>query len=331
MRSGAQTLALLAAPLNRLILGALAEGPKQQVELRRVGGFPAQTTLRAQLRRLEEIGAIERHRRNRFPGVLDYELTSAGRKLHFVVETIETWLERGPDQSLLANGGAAKAVIKALVEGWSTTILRALAGRPLSLTELDRLIGALSYPSLERRLRALRLAGLIEATPGNGQSTPYAATTWLRLGVAPILAAIRWERRHLPKTTAPIGGIDVEAAFLLAVPLVRPPDAANGLCRLAAEIRNGEKRRLVGVTVEVEDGRILSCATQTQGKLDASALSSPTAWIDALVDRDLERVELSGDCQLAGAFVDGLNEALFAATSQLGLDVAKPIGDHRSN
>ncbi len=42
-------------------------------------------------------------------------------------------------------------------------MLRALAAGSLSLTELDRLIGALSYPSLERRLVAMRLAGLVGA------------------------------------------------------------------------------------------------------------------------------------------------------------------------
>ena len=47
MRSGAQTLVLLAAPLNVLILRAFADGAKQQAELRRKAGSPAQSTLRA--------------------------------------------------------------------------------------------------------------------------------------------------------------------------------------------------------------------------------------------------------------------------------------------
>ncbi len=45
-------------------------------------------------------------------------------------------------------------------------------------------ISSLSYPSLERRLAAMRLAGLIEARPGNGRGTPYAVTDWLRRGIA---------------------------------------------------------------------------------------------------------------------------------------------------
>ena len=74
-RSGAQTLGLLATPVNSLILGALADGPKRQVELRRAAGLPAQTTLRAHVKVLSEVKAIAKHRRNRFPGVLEFELT----------------------------------------------------------------------------------------------------------------------------------------------------------------------------------------------------------------------------------------------------------------
>lgn len=313
-RSGARTLALLAAPLNVLILRALEDGPKKQADLRREAGAPPQTTLRAQLKRLAATGAIAKDRRERFPGVLEYELTASGRELLFVASILERWLDKAPEGALALGSNAAKAATKALVEGWSTTMLRALAAQPLSLTELDGLIGALSYPSLERRLAALRLAGQVEPRPASGRSTPYTVTPWLRQAVAPLASAIRWERRHLPQSTTPIGRLDAETAFLLAVPLLRPPAELSGSCRLATEISNGSSRRLSGITVAVEAGGIASCVTRFSGTPDAWALGPPAAWLDAVIERDLDRLELGGDRRLANSLLDGLHEVLFGAS-----------------
>lgn len=314
-RSGAQTLVLLAAPLNVFILRGLADGPKQQTELRRATGSPAQTTLRAQLLRLGEIGAIDKHHRNRFPGVLEYELTAPGQDLLFVLNVLESWLDRAPDGVVELGGNAAKAAIKALAEGWSATMLRALAARALSLTELDRVIGSLSYPSLERRLSAMRLADLVEPQPGNGRGTPYAVTGWLRHGVAPLAAAARWERHHCPRVTAPIGRLDMEAALLLAVPLLRLPPELSGSCRIAAEVPNG-KRRFAGAMVEVEEGKIASCSTKLQGDPDAWGLGSTSAWLSAMLEHDLDRLELGGDCRLVRALIDGLHGSLFGTSAR---------------
>lgn len=314
-RSGAQTLVLLATPLNVLILRALEQGPRQQAELRRAAGSPAQTTLRAHLNGLGEIGAIAKHRRNRFPGVIELELTEAGRDLLTVAASLERWLECAPAMPLSLGADAAKAAIKALAEGWSATILRALAAGPLSLTELDRVIASLNYPSLERRLAALRLTGQIEARPGNGRGTPYAVTDWLRQGVAPLAAAARWECRHRSQTSAPIARIDTEAAFLLAVPLLRLPADVSGSCRLAVEISNGKKHSLAGVMVGVEDGRIASCATRLQGSPDTWITGRSSAWLTALTEADVAGLELGGDRSLAHSLLDGLHGTLFGAQS----------------
>ncbi|MGC1853259.1 MAG: winged helix-turn-helix transcriptional regulator [Solirubrobacterales bacterium] len=312
-RSGAQTLVLLAAPLNVDILRSLADGPKQQAELRRATGS-AQTTLRAQLRRLVEIGVIDKNRRNRFPGALEYELTDMGKDLIFVATVLERWLDATPDGSLPIGSNAAKAAIKALTEAWSTTMLRALAAGPLSLTELDRVIGSLSYPSLERRLAAMRLAGQIEARPGDGRGTPYGVTEWLRQGVGPLAAATRWERRHMPRETAPLTRIDAETVFLLAVPLLRLPAEATGRCRMAAEIPNG-KGRLAGVTVGVEAGNVISCTTQLEDTPEAWALGPSAAWLGTVVDADVQQLEIGGDYGLARALLDSLHQELFGRGS----------------
>jgi DNA-binding HxlR family transcriptional regulator len=308
---------LLAAPLNVPILRALAAGPKQQLELRHETGFPAQTTLRAQLKRLDEVGAIEKRRRNRFPGVLEYELSAAGRDLLLVADTTERWLQRAPDGPLPLGGNPAKAAIKALAAGWSTTMLRALAAGPLSLTELDRIIVSLSYPSLERRLAALRLAGQVEAQASNGRGTPYAVSAWAREGVGPLTAAARWERRHMPRSSPPIGRIDVEALFLLTVPLLRLPEDASGTCRMAVELPGSDGPRLAGVVVGIENGRIASCTSRLQGTADAWALGSMTAWLEAIVNADTDSIEPGGDGRLARTLLESIHRALFGAERQV--------------
>lgn len=308
-RSGAQVLVLLATPLTPVVLRALADGPQRQSELRRRAGFPAQTTLRAQLRRLEALGALAKERRNRFPGVLDYELTVAGRELLRVVEALERWLGGAPDGPLALGDSVAKASVKALADAWSTTILRALAGGPLTLTELDGLIVGLSYPSLERRLSAMRASGLVEARPGNGRGTPYALTGWARAGVGPLAAAIRWERRHV-QSAATVALIDIEAAFMLSVPLIVLPSDVSGSCRMAVEFPGDDGPQLAGVVVCVDRGRVVSCTSRLQGKPNAWALGSLAGWLDAMVEGNADRIEPGGDSLLAGSLLDAVHRAL---------------------
>jgi DNA-binding HxlR family transcriptional regulator len=311
-RSGAQTLALLADPLNALVIRSLSTEPKRQVELRRETGSPAQSTLRARLKNLEEIGAIAGKRRDAFPGTVEYELEKAGEELLFVAVTLDRWLAAAPHGPLALGTDAAKAAIRALVDGWSSTMLRVLAAGPLSLTELDRLIGSLNYPSLERRLGAMRLAGLVEPVPGNAKGTPYAVTEWLRFGTAPLAAAIRWERHNAPERAAPLGRLDVEAGLLLAVPLVRLANELSGSCRIAVDLSSGHGRS-VGLTATFLDGRVASCIAAAGGELDAWISGSPAAWLRAAIEADPSQLELGGDCRLARGLVEGLRISLFGA------------------
>lgn len=312
VRSGTHALLLLAIPINGAILKALSEGPKPLVELRGECGSPAQTTLRAHLKELEEVGAVVRNRRNRFPGVVECELTKAGRELLFVAGTLERWLQQAPGGPLTFGSDPAKAAIKALVDGWSSSMLRVLAARPLSLTELDGVIESLSYPALERRLAAMRMAGQVQACSSEGKgTTPYGVTKWLRQGVSPLAAAAYWERRHLSGVAPSVAPIDTEAGFLLALPLLRLPSELSGSCRLGVEISNGKERRLAGAVAQVEDGRIASCTVRLNQTADAWAIGPVTAWFRAIIGTDSDGLELGGDQQLARAILEGLHGALF--------------------
>jgi DNA-binding HxlR family transcriptional regulator len=310
VRAGGLALSWLAIPLNVHIFQALADGPQPLFDLRRAAGSPPETTLRAHLRELTANGLLERRRQNSFPGSIDYRLKGPGRDLLAVLDVLEVWLAAAPGEPLEAGGVAAKGAIKALVEAWSTSLLRALAARPFSLTELNRLVTSISYPALERRLTAMRLAGQLEVRPGAGRGRPYAVTRWLRQAIGPLCAAASFERHHPVPGATPIARIDAEAGFLLALPLVRLSAELAGSCRLAVDLAGDNGPRPAGVLVGVEHGRVVSCVAKLAGDASSWAAGPTSAWLAAVVDRALDRLELGGDERLAAALVDGLHAAL---------------------
>jgi DNA-binding HxlR family transcriptional regulator len=264
------------------------------------------------------MGVVESHRQAGFPGAIDFRLTAAGRELLEVAELLRRWLLASPEGPVELGTSAAKGLVKALVDGWSSTMIRAIAARPLSLNELNSLITGLNYPSVERRLRAMRLAGLVEAIPGSPQGTPYGPSDWLRVSIAPLAAAARWERAHIPGEAAPIGVLDVEAAFLLVVPALEFPDDASGDCRLAVELgSNGGDARLAGVLVQVRDGEVVSCVSRLRGSASAWAAGSASAWLRAVIEHDLAQLEVGGDTRFARALVEAVHGQLYRSGAAL--------------
>lgn len=310
VRAGTHALSLLANPLNVHVLTALEREPKSLVELRRAVGSPPQTTMRGHLRTLTSLGVLERRRQPEFPGSVDYQLGPAGRDMLAVVRILQGWLASAPDGPLQPGSPAAKSAIKALVEGWSSTIVRAIAARPLSLTDLNRLISSLNYPSLERRLGAMRLAGQLEPSPSAGRSRPYVATDWLRRAVAPLAAAAGWERRHAPAESSPIARLDIESAFLLILPMVQLDEDYSGTCRLAVETRSAEGDALIGVMARVETGRVVSCVARLSGSADSWVAGSTRAWMGAALRGESDLLEIGGDADLAHALIRGLARTL---------------------
>lgn len=309
-RAGAEALSLLAAPLNVQVLKALEPGSAALLDLRYATGSPPQSTMRLYMRTLSGIGAIERLPRKEFPTSVDYAITDAGRSLLQVAEVLEVWLRHAPDRSLDLGSAEARNAIRPLVEGWSTNIVRALAGRSLSLTELDRLIPRVSYPSLERRLGAMRLVGLAEAHRVEGGSTPYSATDWLRRAVGPLVAATAWERRYLPESAPSIGRLDIEAALLLAIPLMELPASTTGRCRLAVEVQRGGSPVFAGVLACIKEGRVTSCAPNLEGEAESWVSGNPRAWLRRLDSGSNDALELGGDVALAEVVVEALSSTL---------------------
>ncbi|MGN6557649.1 MAG: winged helix-turn-helix transcriptional regulator [Solirubrobacterales bacterium] len=306
LHAGGYTLTLLAAPLNIEILHALEQGPKPLRELRRDVGIPPQSTMRLYLRTLGEIGAIKGGTRSEFPTSVDYEITRAGRALLRVGDTVQAWLQASPGGPKELGSTGAKSAIKALVEGWASNIVRALATQPLSLTELNSLILWISYPSLERRLSAMRQCDLVEAHQKKGQLTPYAVTDWLRQAIAPLTAATTWERIHAAEKTPRIGRLDVEAAFLLAVPLMDLPRDVSGKCRLAVEVHDSTSPVFAGVRVSIEEGQVISCLANLDWEAKAWVAGKPLAWLRQAEGEAPEDLELGGDRGLAQSVLDAL-------------------------
>lgn len=311
-RAGTAALSLLSVPLNGLVLRALAEGPMRLSNLRSQLGGPAQSTLRGNLSKLVEIGALTRCHGAR-PSILAYELTPFGRDLLLVAGAAEAWLSLAPDGPVALDSTPAKVALKALIGGWASTIVRALAARPLTLTELDKLIDSYTYPTLERRLSAMRLAGQVElGANDDGKGRQYTISPWLRRAIAPLSVAARCERRHMPNVTAPISRIDVESAFLLVAPTIALDPGTCGSCQVAVEAGHGDSGRpWAGAQLELEKGVVTSCVARIEARPENWVLGPAVAWLDAVIHRDPERLHFGGDCELGREIVDGLHVALF--------------------
>ena len=304
MRAGGTALSLCAGPLTIPILRAHTAGPLRFPELRERIGGAAQTTLRSQVGALRELGALAKRERDGMPYTVENELTEVGRAVLLVADALEAWLERAPQGPISLGSEPAKAAIRALVGAWGSTMLRALAVRPLALTELNGLIPDLSYPGIERRLAAMRAARQVEQAPGQGAGRPYTVTPWLRQAVVPIAVAGRCECRHLAEEAEVLTRIDIEAAFLLAVPLVRLPEGRSGECLLAVDTSGSElvpgepaqaHPRLAGVRVTVEEGRVVSCVSKLENDPGTWVVGTVESWLDAFIEGRFDGLRIGGD------------------------------------
>ncbi|HET7120895.1 MAG TPA: winged helix-turn-helix transcriptional regulator [Solirubrobacterales bacterium] len=308
-RAGGTALDLLASPLNVRILQALQEGDLSPLDLRRRVGTPPESTMRVYTRALTELGVLERRRHETFPPTVEYSLTPAGSALLKMSAVLQAWLDLSPEGPMPLGGPASKSVTRALIEGWSTNIVRAVAARPYSLTELSKINVHTSYPALDRRLGAMRLVNLVEAHPGQGRGTPYRATEWLRRAISPLVAATTWERKYLPAKSARIGRLDIEAAFLLAVPLLELPSSLRGRVRLAVEVQGGTTPNLAGTTMEIESGAVTACSVRLEGQADARVFGSAMAWLRQVNGAPGLHLELGGNQDLGKTVIEALRAA----------------------
>jgi DNA-binding HxlR family transcriptional regulator len=316
IRAGSRVLGIFENPLNARVLRAHVEGPCRLVELQERIGRTAQTTVRAAVANLLEIGALRRESVGESSYAVATRLTAAGEEMLFVADTVEAWLALCPRGPIDPASDASREAVKALTGGWSSTLMRALANRSFTLTELAEAIPGVSYPALERRIASMRSSGQIEPVQRKGRGTPYKVTDWLRQAIAPLAAAGRWERRHLGDASPPITEIEVEAAFLLTLPLAPLPPYAQGSCVLAAQTDpvepSARNRRLAGVDVEVAAGAVVSSVAAIGGEPTTWAVGTPDTWFEMVIDGQVRDLRVGGASpQLALDLAAGLHFALF--------------------
>ncbi len=316
VRAGSRVLSVFENPLNARILRAHARGPLRFSALQEQIGTSAATTLRVAVASLLEAGALAKLPAAGSGYGAATVLSPAGEEMLAVGDAVATWLGRCPGGPIAPDSEEAKEAVKALAGGWSSRLIRALAGRPRTLAELHRLIPEVSYPSLERRISWMRAMGQIEPVEREGRGTPYQVTDWLRQAIGPLSAAGRCERRHMAVASGPITDVEVEASFLLVLPLVHLRESARGTCMLAVHTgpagSDEEKLPLTGVTVEVGGGSVISCTTAVDREPGTWAVGTPETWLDAVIDTQIEDLRIGGaDPQLALDLVVGLHFALF--------------------
>lgn len=296
IRAGSQALGVFARQLTAKVLRVHAEGPLCPSELEETIGWAPQTSLRTATATLRELGALTRVEPEDGARATATELTAAGRELLLVAEALEHWLLSSPVGPIPLDSTAGRGTVKVLTAGWDSTIVMALAERPLSLTELNDAIVSTNYPALKRRISKLRSTSLVSPI-GAGKGTTYVATDWLRRAIAPIALAGRWERKHDPSFERVTRG-EAEAAFMLTLPLVGElPTEASGTCALtvlAAEESDGPPAEVGGVAVEVEDGRVIAFSPNTALAPTTWALGTADAWFEAVIEGKPEALDIRG-------------------------------------
>ncbi len=274
MRAGAQVLLMAADPLNRKILRTVLKRP-----LAMDGGL--------------------------------YEVSPEGRDALFVAFVVERWLQSAPQGPVPFDSKEAERAISALVEGWSMTVVHMLAREPMTPRELDQAIDNLGRRGLRRHLAAMQSVGLIEALNNTDDEPIYAATDWLRSGIAPLIAAARVERRNPLKGMAPIDPLDVEAGFRLSLALIELPKELSGTCRLGLNLEDERRSGLTGITAKIEEGYVISCTPGLSKEVDAWAAASAEDWLDTVIEPDAKRVRTGGDRWLPSALLVALHKTLF--------------------
>jgi hypothetical protein len=238
-----------------------------------------------------------------------YRTTAKGAQIVYVAGILQRWLRACPEGPLEigAQGGGA---LSSLLCSWSATVVHALAREPLTLAELDRAVDAVPEREVVAELaEGMRRVGQVETLEVGGE-TRYALTDWVREGIAPIAAAA-WVEVHYPEEQmAPPDLLDVEAAFQLALPLLRLPSDLRGACRLGVQIPGGPPL-MAGATVEVDRGVVATSSTLLAEDPETFATGSPLDWLDTLVDPTAGKITFGGDTRLAGALLESLHERLF--------------------
>jgi DNA-binding HxlR family transcriptional regulator len=314
MHAGSRALSIFTNALTARALRGHALGPLRSSELEETLGWAPQSSLRATVGKLCDMGVLTRAgQAGGSSGVT--ELTAAGCELLPVTDALEGWLRSAPEGPVSLDDAAARGIVRVLAAAWDSTIVRALAERPRTLLELNDEIAGLNYPALKRRLAKLRATHLVKPA-GEGGPSAVAASEWLRRAVGPLALATRWERSH-DAEAEPLSRVDAEALLLLALPLVQLPTRASGDCALAvltSEDRTGLLSEVASVAIDAKRGVIVSWVSDAPSAHSTWALGATDAWLEAMIDGNYEALRVNGaQPALAESIVKALHASLLRA------------------
>lgn len=303
-------LRLLGSGASGAILMALAGGPLRTKELaENVRGYTPRTVYRY-ARRLTELGVIERDEEPGVPSKVVYSLTEPqGRELLDLVDAYAgAALQRLPSGEIDAHAWRSMGL---LAELWESGMIHELNRGPRSATELAQGRSDLSYHQVSRRAALFAIGGLIEESGGAGRRREYVLTTQTRRAMALIAGIGRWRRRHVVPA-GETGLTQSEAAGLLrtVLPLVSVPEhAGKSLEMRIAPNRGRGQDELIRAAVGPDGGMVGWPAPQAE--IHGSARAKVRDWIDSVLDRSHEGLDIEGDVPLIRTCLSTLHVALW--------------------
>jgi DNA-binding HxlR family transcriptional regulator len=297
------------------ILRQLSSGPLDSTELLERVEFVSRSTYFERMRDLEELSLIGRERRGDVPPVAECRLTPHGGQLLPVASRLDAWLADAPAGPLKLGEAYATATVKALAVAWGSTLLRWMAERPRTLTELERLVNNFGYRKLERIVRDLVKAGLVERAAIQERLSPFGLTDWARRSAGLLTAAMRWERHEIAKRSAPVSPTEAEGVLLLGLPLIELSSDANGTCALLVDADAPREERLGGAVVGLVEGRPVSWSAAGEAEVHAIEreadcwVRGPTlAWLRTHIETPHAVLRAGGDTDLAMSVMAALRE-----------------------
>jgi hypothetical protein len=80
---------------------------------------------------------------------------------------------------------------------------------------------------------------------------------------------------------------------------------------MGVSLEDEEDSGPAGVTAQVQEGRVTSCAVRLDDETDAWAIASASDWLDTVIEPDAKSVNTGGDRYLARVLLSGLHRTLF--------------------
>jgi len=319
-RAGALTLLYLSSPMERNVLSTMLAEATTGISLQEIKP-PDPEFLSMGI--FEDSYLLEPADPDHPPGMPigpDTKLrpTPAGREVPYVGAVLANWLGRCP-AGPLEQGEESAPHVSALLNGWASMTIHALAGPPLTAAQVCDAVKVIDPDVVNARIEAMLMTDLLQEADGDGPGGEprMQATEWLRRSIAPLAAAARMELRFPPGDTAAISALDVEAAFALTLPLLKLPKRVSGTCSLAVELDEGVVGSPAAITARIEQGRVVNCEPGIDDTADARASAGVSDWLDAVIDGNAKGVESAGDRRLAGQLLQKLHRTLFGGIRPL--------------